>query len=312
MSLRRRLLLTLAPVFIAGLIAVDIATYVSLKSFLISKVDEQILSVHMSVSAYLTSDSVFGRGPQPGPTDNFPPGTFGEIVSASGKVVVAPHDFAGPGGEDATSTLKLPSSLTPQTFLTAQGSSPGDGFRVYVDSVPNDSNGDLLIVALPLDETAATLAQLLALELIAGGVITVIILVATWVIVRRGLRPLDRMGSTARIAATDLSQRVEPTQESSEVGRLGLAINAMLSQLEAAFAERAANEQRLRHFVSDASHELRTPLTSIKGYIDLLAAGEVGPLTADQLEFLGIAKSNADRLVALINVKERRFPLRYR
>jgi two-component system OmpR family sensor kinase len=270
MSLRRRLLLTLAPIFIAGLIAVDIATYVSLQSFLVSKVDQQILSVHMSVSAYLTSDSVFGRGPQPGPTDNFPPGTFGEIVSASGKVVVAPHDFAGPGGEDATSTLKLPSSLTPQTFLTAQGSSPGDGFRVYIDSVPNDSNGDLLIVALPLDDTAATLGQLLVLELIAGGVITVIILVATWLIVRRGLRPLDRMGRTARIAATDLSQRVEPTQESSEVGRLGLAINAMLSQLEAAFAERAANEQRLRHFVSDASHELRTPLTSMRGYAELL------------------------------------------
>jgi two-component system, OmpR family, sensor kinase len=270
MSLRRRLLLTLAPVFIAGLIAVDIATYLSLKSFLISKVDEQILSVHMSVSANLTSDNAFGRGPQPGPTNNFPPGTFGEIVSASGKVVVAPHDFPGPGGEDATSTLTLPSSLTPQTFLTAQGSSPGDGFRVYVDSVPNDSNGDLLIVALPLDDTAATLAQLLILEVVAGGVITVIILVATWLIVRRGLRPLDRMGRTARIAATDLSQRVEPTQESTEVGRLGLAINAMLSQLETAFAERAANEQRLRHFVSDASHELRTPLTSMRGYAELL------------------------------------------
>jgi two-component system OmpR family sensor kinase len=275
MSLRRRLLLTLAPVFIAGLIAVDIATYLSLKSFLISKVDEQILSVHMSVSASLTSDNVFGRGPQPRPTDNFPPGTFGEIVSASGKVVVPPHDFPGPGGEDATSTLTLPSSLTPQTFLIAQGSSPGDGFRVYVDSVPNDSNGDLLIVALPLDDTAATLAQLLILELVAGGVITVIILVATWLIVRRGLRPLDRMGRTARIAATDLSQRVEPTQESTEVGRLGLAINAMLSQLEAAFAERAANEERLRHFVSDASHELRTPLTSMRGYAELLRRNPV-------------------------------------
>jgi signal transduction histidine kinase len=57
---------------------------------------------------------------------------------------------------------------------------------------------------------------------------------------------------------------------------------------------------------------LRTPLTSIKGYTDLLIQGEVGKLTPDQHEFLGIIKSNADRLVALINVKERRFPLRYR
>jgi signal transduction histidine kinase len=65
-------------------------------------------------------------------------------------------------------------------------------------------------------------------------------------------------------------------------------------------AERTADRLKTE-FVSLVSHELRTPLTSIKGYIDLLAAGEVGPLTADQLEFLGIAKSNADRLVALIN-----------
>jgi two-component system, OmpR family, sensor kinase len=276
MSLRRRLLLTLAPIFIAGLIAVDIATYVSLQSFLVSKVDQQILSIHMTVAAYLTSDGGFGQGPQPGPSVNLPPGTFGEIVTPAGTVVNNQvKDFPGPApvGDDATTTIALPSSLTPQTFLTAQGTNHGDGFRVYVDTASQSGNGDLLIVALPLDDTAATLGQLLVLELIAGGVITVIILVATWLIVRRGLRPLDRMGRTARIAATDLSQRVEPTQESSEVGRLGLAINAMLSQLETAFAERAANEQRLRHFVSDASHELRTPLTSIRGYSEMLRRG---------------------------------------
>ena len=280
MSLRRRLLLTLAPIFIAGLIAVDIATYVSLQSFLVSKVDQQILSIHMTVADYLTSDSGFGPGPPQGPGINVPPGTFGEIVSPAGKVL-AQHDFPGPtpAGDDATTTLALPSSLTAQTFLTAQGTDRGDGFRVYVDSAPHDSSGDLLIVALPLDDTASTLAQLLILELVAGGVITVIILVATWLLVRRGLRPLDRMGRTARIAATDLSQRVEPTQESTEVGRLGLAINAMLSQLEAAFAERAANEQRLRHFVSDASHELRTPLTSMRGYAELLRRN---PLMSEQ------------------------------
>lgn len=42
-------------------------------------------------------------------------------------------------------------------------------------------------------------------------------------------------------------------------------------------------------------------MTSIKGYIDLLAAGDAGPLTADQLEFVGIVKSSADRLASLIN-----------
>ncbi len=54
-------------------------------------------------------------------------------------------------------------------------------------------------------------------------------------------------------------------------------------------------------FISLVSHELRTPLTSIKGYVDLLMDGEVGEVPEEQLEFLGIVKSNADRLVTLIN-----------
>lgn len=54
-------------------------------------------------------------------------------------------------------------------------------------------------------------------------------------------------------------------------------------------------------FVSLVSHELRTPLTSIKGYVDLLLDGDVGEVTEEQAEFLQTVKSNADRLVGLIN-----------
>ena len=82
------------------------------------------------------------------------------------------------------------------------------------------------------------------------------------------------MGETAgAIAAGDLSRRVEPADEHTEVGRLGLALNAMLGQIESAFAERTASEARLRRFVADASHELRTPLTSIRGYAELFRRG---------------------------------------
>src|ERR1019366_1113873 len=88
------------------------------------------------------------------------------------------------------------------------------------------------------------------------------------------LRPLDRMGATAgAIAAGDLSRRVSPAESRTEVGRLGLALNAMLGQIEDAFAERQASEDRLRRFLSDASHELRTPLASIRGYAELFRMG---------------------------------------
>ena len=47
----------------------------------------------------------------------------------------------------------------------------------------------------------------------------------------------------------------------------------MIDEIEVAFAERAASEERLRRFLADASHELRTPLTSILGYAELFDLG---------------------------------------
>jgi two-component system OmpR family sensor kinase len=75
------------------------------------------------------------------------------------------------------------------------------------------------------------------------------------------------------IAAGDLSRRVTATDERTEVGRLGSAFNAMLEQIEDAFAKREASEERLRRFLADASHELRTPLSSIRGYAELFRLG---------------------------------------
>ena len=93
---------------------------------------------------------------------------------------------------------------------------------------------------------------------------------------RLGLRPLSRIEATAgQIAAGDLSRRVSPATPKTEVGRLGLALNAMLDRLEQAFAARTASEERLRRFLADASHELRTPLASIRGYAELFRLGAV-------------------------------------
>jgi signal transduction histidine kinase len=54
-------------------------------------------------------------------------------------------------------------------------------------------------------------------------------------------------------------------------------------------------------FISNVSHELRTPLTSIKGYVDLLALGAVGPLADQQKDFVGKIKGNAERLGILVD-----------
>jgi signal transduction histidine kinase/DNA-binding response OmpR family regulator len=54
-------------------------------------------------------------------------------------------------------------------------------------------------------------------------------------------------------------------------------------------------------FVSQVSHELRTPLTAIKGFTELVLDGDAGDVNDEQAEYLGIVRSNVDRLMALIN-----------
>ena len=70
---------------------------------------------------------------------------------------------------------------------------------------------------------------------------------------------------------------MQPAEPRTEVGRLGLSLNTMLSRIEEAFAERAATEDKLRRFLADASHELRTPLTSIRGYSEVFERAKDDP-----------------------------------
>jgi len=129
----------------------------------------------------------------------------------------------------------------------------------------------------------ATLRGLLLNEILISAVAVVGTALLAFLLTELGLRPLRRMGATAgQIAAGDLSRRVEPATSRTEIGRLGLALNAMLNQIEEAFGQSKASEQRLRRFIADASHELRTPLTSIRGYSEMLRRGAAeSPTDAD-------------------------------
>jgi PAS domain S-box-containing protein len=66
-------------------------------------------------------------------------------------------------------------------------------------------------------------------------------------------------------------------------------------------SEREAMDELKRQFVSVVSHELRTPLTSIKGSLQMLDSGIVGPLTDDQQELVTMAVNNSTRLGQLVN-----------
>jgi two-component system OmpR family sensor kinase len=168
------------------------------------------------------------------------------------------------------------------------------GYATYVD-------GDRVILGISLADVDHSLHNLFLVELFVTIAVLVALAAMAWYGVNIGLRPLKKMEATAgRIAAGDLTQRVEIEDPTTEVGRLGIALNEMMTQIEGAFAERSVSEARLRRFVGDASHELRTPLTSIRGYAELFRRG-AAERPEDLEKVMRRIEEEADRMGVLVD-----------
>ncbi|TQM79756.1 two-component system OmpR family sensor kinase [Saccharothrix saharensis] len=161
--------------------------------------------------------------------------------------------------------------------------------------------GDVLVVGMPVAKSAELLDRVRNVAVTSGLVALAAVALLSLRAVRRALRPLEGISATAAaIGSGDLTRRVEGAGARTEVGRLGDALNAMLGQLESAFRQREASEDRLRRFVADASHELRTPIATIRGYAELFRRGAAG-----RPEDLGTAlrriESEAERMGSLVD-----------
>jgi two-component system OmpR family sensor kinase len=287
MSLRTRLLAGMAVLVAVGLGVAALVTYEEQRSFLTARVDQQVLSAVGPISGELHL-GLFGGARQPparrpagflgGPGSHalavLPPGTFGELRGADGRVLRRrTFTYDGSTPPDPNLPSRFPISRrgsAPKVFTIAAG---GHSQTRYV-AVALSVGRDTAIVAVPLREVDQTLHRLIIVEALVGGGIIVALILLGWVVIRVGLRPLERIGRVASdIAGGDLSRRVSPADGRTEIGRLGRSLNEMLVQIEAAFRDRSQSEERLRHFLADASHELRTPLASIRGYAELFRMG---------------------------------------
>ncbi len=92
----------------------------------------------------------------------------------------------------------------------------------------------------------------------------------------------------------DVSLTVSPIKDQT-----GAIVSA--STIARDITDRKLLDRMKDDFVGTVSHELRTPLTAIRGFIELVADGEAGPVTDTQREFLQIAGRNSDKLGVLIN-----------
>jgi len=290
-SLRTRVLASVLVLSAAGLVALAAVTYAEQRSFLQGRIDNEIRGAAPALSFALDNAGFrpggegqppaersgpadgrgFRRGPGGGgPNLNLPPGTYGQRRDAQGKVL---GHVLITYGQTPPPAPKIPARIpVGRLFTVGSVGSSGLRYRAYASEDPEDTG--ITVVAAPLREVDQTLNRLRLVEgLVIAGVL-IALGVSAFFVVRLGLRPLDRMEVTAgEIAAGQLSRRVSPATSRTEVGRLGLALNAMLERLEQAFAQRKASEERLRQFLADASHELRTPVASIRGYAELFRMG---------------------------------------
>ena len=290
MTLRVRLLLGLVVLAAIGLTVAGGITYREQRSFLSKRVNEQLAS---AVAVPQQFGARRNDNTNPNAPRSVPFGTYAEVRYDDGTI--------RPVSADISSSTKpaLPSSITVGQIFTVHHPS----YRVLAGRVivqPFDQ-GATLVVAVPLRDMSEALHRLLFVELIVALGVLLGLAVLAWWVVKLGLRPLEDMQQTAgAIAAGDLSRRVEIVDEHTEVGRLGIALNEMMQQIETAFEARAASEGRLRRFVGDASHELRTPLTSIRGYAELFRRG-AAERPEDLAKAMRRIEEEADRMGSLVD-----------
>ncbi|HEV2361403.1 MAG TPA: HAMP domain-containing protein, partial [Acidimicrobiales bacterium] len=282
MTLRRRLLYGVLLLVVLGLALADVATWLSLRSYLYGQVDNQ-LSPALSIAERQFQFVAPPGGNSPNlAAQVFPVGTVAAIVSPSGALERSEF-LAGsePGSIPVIKfggLLETSSATNPPDELFSTSSTDGTRYRVLAAqgtiAVGDATETGFVVVAIPLTNVTDTLRQLELVEALVTFAVLVALTAAVLMIIRIGLRPLVEMTETAdAIAAGEMSRRVPHADQRTEVGQLAAALNAMLGQIEQAFAGKEASESKLRRFVADASHELRTPLTSIRGYAELFRRG---------------------------------------
>jgi two-component system, OmpR family, sensor kinase len=184
----------------------------------------------------------------------------------------------------------------------------GDGIGDY-RIVPVRGDSFVALAGLPVSEVRSTIGDTLTtIALVtAGGLLLLAAAIAF--VIRAGLKPLRAVADTAtRVAALPLSEgavsiteRVpdDETDEHTEIGRVGHALNTLLDHVGESLDARQRNEERMRRFVADASHELRTPLASIRGFSELsLRALRQRPDAAPRAETVETTEASLERIQA--------------
>jgi two-component system OmpR family sensor kinase len=303
LPLRIQLVAVTLVLVIMALAISGVAASAFLRGQLVGRVDNQLQSTGTGIAQAVAAPYYANSGPpQIGPANYIAVfGNDGSILQALNR-----SRYGASAARPVLPQLSYPQAQTyaGQPF-TAHSTNGSTDWRVLVQPL---ANGNTIVLAQSLEDVQSTMNQLTLIEVLVGLAVLLLLAGVAYAVVRTSLRRLVEVEQTAgAIAAGDLSRRVPVQDSRTEVGRLGLALNAMLSQVERAFHDREASEssaraseEKMRRFVADASHELRTPLTSIRGFAELHRQGAAGDPEAVH-RILARIESEAQRMGLLVD-----------
>ncbi|PFG35171.1 sensor histidine kinase [Sanguibacter antarcticus] len=296
-TLRRRLVVVLVSLLIGVAATIGTLSTLALRESLVDQLDER-----------LDQASIRALGAHEGPrvdaqNDATAAGEPAARTGGTRALDVPPPGLDTPGQGAGTVTLSIRNNIELSGYIDAVGSyqSLTDEQIVVLEEVEPDgrprtvslddlgpyrvvaertADGTLVVTGLSSQDVTATVSQYLAVEVIIAALGILTAALAGGALVRRELRPLERVVATAtRVSQVPLHrgevaelERVPDadTDPGTEVGKVGSAVNRLLDHVEGALAARHESETQVRQFVADASHELRTPLASIRGYAELV------------------------------------------
>jgi two-component system, OmpR family, sensor kinase len=279
-SLTGRLVATsVALVALVSLLVVGLTTF-AMSSYLSARLDERVLGTRYGLPPA-------GGLPHDDDHDERPggPGNLQAVLPSSGTsgasgIVTDDADGDRLGSDLTTADLKVLDTVPVDRQVHVVDLPDAGEFHVASRTASTTKGTPVrVVVGLPSSEITRTLTSLLTRGLLLAAAGVLLAGAAGFVLVRRQLRPLREVAATAHEVADlplatgdiNLTTRVPAhlTDERTEVGQVGSALNSMLAHVESSLEARHRSEQQVRQFVADASHELRTPLSTITGYTEL-------------------------------------------
>ncbi|GAA2171439.1 MULTISPECIES: sensor histidine kinase [Glycomyces] len=312
--LRVRLTAAVLVLVAGSLSLISVSTILALHSYFLGTVDDEL-------QTQLTGWKPDTFGPMGAEDDDespglrpeqyllsvvYPDGTREDRTSYHADLPAFDYEQVAASNGEAFTALSA-DGVTRWRVLGLPGSEVGSKDPDYVPEEHDLDPDAYYVLSYKLSHFDKTVAGLVWVDLLIGaGVLAGLAAIGVG-LVRASLSPLRQIENTAAmIAAGNYSRRVPDHDPNTEVGRVGRAINSMLTKVEGAIRAREWSEQRahdseerMREFIADASHELRTPLTSVRGYAELVRTNPQMP-EAERQQYVGQIEEAAKRMGLLV------------